>query len=226
VNVLAIDTSTLHAAVVVRRADGAEFHAPVDPDSRHGRRLIPSIRDMLAEAGLEVSDLGAIAVGTGPGSFTGLRIGLTAAKTLAYVNDTPLVALDSLEVLAWGAPQGALRIAAWVDAQRQDVFTADFARPHPGGPLRRASPTRLESAYATLADLAPGTYLVVAEPLRSRFNWPPDIVLAPAAAAFPDGRALLRLALAALEEGRRDDPWSLEPLYLRRSAAEEKRSSR
>src|SRR4051794_8320527 len=96
-NLLALDTSTPVAAVALARGDGDVLVAPSDPDPRHGRALLPMVRDLLARSGLALRDLDVLAVGLGPGSYTGLRIGLTAAKTLAYATGVPLIGLDSLE---------------------------------------------------------------------------------------------------------------------------------
>src|SRR5947208_1277721 len=90
-NILALDTSTSYSALAIQRADAAVFYATPDPSQKHGRSLLPAVRDLLAEAGLSVSDLDALAVGLGPGSYTGLRIGLTAAKTLAFAKGKRLV---------------------------------------------------------------------------------------------------------------------------------------
>src|SRR5437016_669832 len=99
-NILAIDTSTDRSAVAVATASGAVHAAPSDPAGRHGQHLVPGIGAALRAAGLAPRDLGLIAVGLGPGSYTGLRIGLTAAKTLAYAAKVPLVGFDSLEATA------------------------------------------------------------------------------------------------------------------------------
>src|SRR4051794_26395153 len=103
-NILAIDTSTTRAAVAISTRGGAVHVAPDGGDRRHGRSLLPGVRAVLGAAGLAAGDLDFMAVGLGPGSYTGLRIGLTAAKTLAYATGRPLVGLDSLEVIARNAP--------------------------------------------------------------------------------------------------------------------------
>ncbi len=146
--ILALDTSTLKAVLVVLRDDGARFAASGDPATRHGRGLVPAIREQLHAAGLTLADLDGVVVGLGPGSFTGLRVGVMAAKTLAYATGKPLAGLDSLELVAHNAPGDVLSVAVAADAQRGDLFTAEFHREQPGGLLLRNGPNRLEPACA------------------------------------------------------------------------------
>jgi tRNA threonylcarbamoyladenosine biosynthesis protein TsaB len=224
-NVLALDTATSRAAVAVATAAGAIRTARPDPQVRHGRNLVPAIRGLLQEAGLTVAAIDVFAVGLGPGSYTGLRVGLTAAKVLAYAAGRPLVGFDSLEAIARNAPEDALRIAVVADAQRGDLYTAHFRRDTPGGPLVRQTPTRAEPMADWSQRLEPGT-LVLGPALeldRIRNALPAQAQALPAGdeAHGPDPHRLLLLAIELWQSGRREDPWFLEPLYLRRSAAEE-----
>jgi tRNA threonylcarbamoyladenosine biosynthesis protein TsaB len=220
-NILALDTSTKWGAIAVAGSGGATHGAVPDPEQRHGRNLIPGVRDLLRAAGLAPADLDVIAVGLGPGSYTGLRIGLTAAKTLAYATRSALVGLDSLEVIARNAPAEAHRVAVIADAQRGDLYTAEFTRSEPGGALVRVSPTRIEPFTSWVARLAEGSCVLGPglELYRSALSG--VVRTAGAEADRPDPRRLLDAAREAWESGRRDDPGVLEPLYLRRSAAEE-----
>jgi tRNA threonylcarbamoyladenosine biosynthesis protein TsaB len=222
VNLLALETSTTAAAVALRDRAGGVRVAPVDPAQRHGRGLVPAIAGLLAAAGLSARDLDAVAVGLGPGSFTGLRVGLMAAKTLAYATGCRLVGLDTLAVFAHAAPPGALRIAVAGDAQRGDVFVADFLRDAPGAAPRRLGETRLEPGAAWAAGLAPGTAVVGPGLARLRPAFPGGVLAGGTDAEAPDAVALLEVARAAVAAGRADDPHALEPFYIRRSAAEEK----
>lgn len=219
--ILAIDTSTARAAVALGWPGGPILSAPPDPGRRHGRGLIPAVAALLAAAGRTTADLRAIAVGIGPGSYTGLRIGLTAAKTLAYASGKVLVGLDSLEAIARNAPDDALRVAVAVDAQRGDAYVAEFARELPGGPLVRRGPTRIEPVGAWADGLAGGTLVLGPAPDRLAVTWPGVIHLGTPDLGQPDGAVLIALAREALAAGRGDDPFFLEPVYLRRSAAED-----
>ena len=222
---LALDTSTDRSAVALAVPGGSIRVAPGDLGIRHGRSLLPAIRDLLQLEGLTAADLACVAVGLGPGSFTGLRIGLTAAKVLAYVRGIPLVGLDSLEVIARNAPRDSPRVAVIVDAQRGEVFSADFRRSSPGSTLVRDRPTSIEPLEAWLARITPDNFVVGPALERLKLEWPSDIRRGEGELGFPDGRHLLELAEEIVATGRRDDPWLLEPNYLRRSAAEEKREA-
>jgi tRNA threonylcarbamoyladenosine biosynthesis protein TsaB len=224
-NVLALDTATPHAAVAVATAAGAVHITRTDSRARHGRNLVPAVRDLLQQAGLTVGAIEVFAVGLGPGSYTGLRVGLTAAKVLAYAAGRPLVGFDSLEAIAQNAPGEVLQVAVVGDAQRGDLYTADFARDAPAGPLVCRKPSGVEPLAAWAARVAPGTLVLgpglELESLRRAV--PPHAHTLPAddAANWPDAHRLPMLALDLWQRGRRDDPWFLEPLYLRRSAAED-----
>ncbi len=219
--VLALDTSTDRAAVALARNDGECLVAPSDGSRRHGRGLVGVIRDLLNRAGLHTTDLAAIGVGLGPGSFTGLRIGLTAAKTLAYAIGCPVYGFDSLEAIARNAPDEAKAVAAVGDAQRGDLFVADFARDD-AGLFRRTLPTRLERLDSWPTTLAPGT-LILGPPLgRSEPAWPSTVVRDDSPLGYPVGAVLIELTRERMAAGDALDAWFLEPSYVRRSAAEEK----
>ncbi len=220
---LVIDTSTDQPAVGIWTDAGHPAAAAPRPGRRHGRDLVPCIRDLLAREGLTVGDLRAVAVGLGPGSYTGLRIGLTAARMLVYATRADLIGFDSLEGWARTAPGSACRVHVVADAQRGEVYLADFVRPAPDEPPRALAPSRIESLAAWSSRLeAPG--LVLGPGLDSpaiRAAIPPALAIHHP----PDGRsrviALLDLARELWQAGRRDDLWTLEPRYLRRSAAED-----
>jgi tRNA threonylcarbamoyladenosine biosynthesis protein TsaB len=223
--IVALDTSTPRAAVVLATASGSVHVARPDPTVRHGRNLVPCLGELLREAGLDVGAIELFAVGLGPGSYTGLRVGLTAAKVLAYAAGRPLVGFDSLEAIARNAPEEALRVAVVSDAQRGDLFTAEFARAAAGLPLVRSAPTRVEPLADWAVRLVAGTCVLGPglELPRLRLALPGHVHPLPegAAAHWPDPLRLPQLAAELWQSGHRDEPWFLEPLYLRRSAAED-----
>jgi tRNA threonylcarbamoyladenosine biosynthesis protein TsaB len=220
-NVLAFDTSTQQAVLAIGRVDGSTFSAFPDPGHRHGRSLVPAVSDLLRQAGLSLNGLDAIAVGLGPGSYTGLRIGLTAAKTWAYARGLHLVGLDSLEVVAQNAPAEINHVAAIADAQRGDVFVAEFVRGDQPGALIRAAPTRVERAEVWLPSLQPGTLVIGPGATQPNLRVPPGVVVADFQAGQPVPQHLLALAQESVRRGQFADPWLLEPTYLRRSSAED-----
>ena len=223
-DLLVLDTSTSRAALAVATAAGPVYTASPDPSERHGRNLVPAIRELLNRAGLAVSDLDGFAVGLGPGSYTGLRIGLTAVKTLAYVVSKPLVGLDSLEIIAGNAPADALEVSVIADAQRGDVYAADFARGVAGSPLERVRETRVVSFAEWSAGLSEATLVLGPASAAGRLaERVPGFVLRPGNPddRWPNPARMAELARVVWQSGRRDEPWFLEPTYIRRSAAED-----
>jgi tRNA threonylcarbamoyladenosine biosynthesis protein TsaB len=220
VNVLAVDTSTSYAATALGLSSGEVLVAPADPAERHGRGLLPAIRTLLLRTGLRPYDLDGFAVGLGPGSYTGLRVGITAIKTLAYATGRPVVGLESFDVVAANAPAEALEVAVLGDAQRGDIYVAEFTRPSPGATLARMGSTRIEPYRAYTQRLDART-LVIGSVFDGRAQFPDLPEPADPTWNRPCGERLIALAREALATGRRDEACLLEPLYLRRSAAED-----
>jgi tRNA threonylcarbamoyladenosine biosynthesis protein TsaB len=144
VTLLSFDTSTASLAAAIVR-DGIVMDSVVTFTERnHSVKIITIIKELLARNGLQAGHLDAIAVGQGPGSYTGVRIAVTAAKTLAWAWNKPLIGVSSLEALAFGA-WNSLQLAnedmatdrdTWViplmDARRGQVYTSRYAAGHPG----------------------------------------------------------------------------------------------
>ncbi len=203
---------------------GDTFTAIARAARQHGRDLIPCIQEILDTAHLTMHEIELVGVGVGPGSYTGLRVGVMAAKTIAYATSAVLVGLDTLEAIARNAAGEATRIAVIADAQRGDLYVAEWERDCAGGPLRLTRPCEVEPMSAWIRGLAP-TAVVVGPALESatiRALIPPHRLPADPGSNFPAGRHLIQLALAAYTKGIHDDLWNLEPRYLRKSSAEEK----
>jgi tRNA threonylcarbamoyladenosine biosynthesis protein TsaB len=157
VTILGIDTSTAVSSACVLRGDDEAFELVPDPAAltappRHARELMPAIARVLDEAGVKYGDLDAIAVGVGPGAFTGLRIGVATARALAKANDLALRPVSSLAALAAGA--GEPRVLAAIDAKRGELFAAlyDDGRAV-WGPVAEAP--NLVAAHASEGDATP-----------------------------------------------------------------------
>ncbi len=135
-NVLGFDTSTAATAACVLRADGRAFELDPAPEAlaappAHARELMPAVVAVIEQSGLDPSDLDAIAVGVGPGTFTGLRIGVASARALARGWGLELRPVSSLAALAAGAASddsapASAAVLAVIDARRGEVFAALF----------------------------------------------------------------------------------------------------
>ncbi|MGE7827886.1 tRNA (adenosine(37)-N6)-threonylcarbamoyltransferase complex dimerization subunit type 1 TsaB [Paenibacillus sp. NPDC093718] len=149
---LALDTSTASLAVSVMEQDKLLSEVNTNADRNHSVHLHPVMAQALAEAGLGMDQMDGIAVGVGPGSYTGIRIAVTAAKTLAWANRIPVVGVSSLHALAWGGlnsgwhqaelKNGVHWIIPLLDARRGQVYTALFAA---DSESKESAPIRLEA---------------------------------------------------------------------------------
>src|SRR5207237_984200 len=128
--VLALDTATLHLSLALgeRGPAGLRLLAEADhpPGTNHSVLLPRALEALLAGQGKALGDLGGLVVGTGPGSFTGLRIGLASAKGLAYALSIPLVVVSSLEAMAHEAGPGEGLLVPTLDARRGEVYYGRF----------------------------------------------------------------------------------------------------
>jgi tRNA threonylcarbamoyladenosine biosynthesis protein TsaB len=141
VRILAFDTATPATTVALSGVGEHVLQARDDPAPgqrpRHTTRLLPLIHELLLEAGVGFSALDRIAVGTGPGTFTGLRVGIATARALARAAGVGLVGVPTLLSLAVGArssaaAQGSHRVLAVIDARRGEAFAAAWEDPEPG----------------------------------------------------------------------------------------------
>lgn len=190
----------------------------------HSVRLLPAIKDLLAAAGRTCADLTGVAVSRGPGSFTGLRIGLTVAKTLAQVLSLPVVGLTSLDVLAHPLTRNGGTVAALVPARRGEVYAAFYEGPGEE-PVDGPRNMDLGQLLTTLSEIAGGPVLCVgeaavlyADELREALGG--RLRLAPAVLNYPRGAVVAQLGAERLARGEAEDPLQLMPVYLRLSAAE------
>jgi tRNA threonylcarbamoyladenosine biosynthesis protein TsaB len=180
-------------------------------------RLLPGVEALLMNTGQNLSDLAAVAVSLGPGNFTGLRIGLATAKTLAWSLGCPLVPVPTMEVLAAQFPFHPHPVGVVMDAKRGEVFWGLFACPE-DQPQTLEGPQRLPAA-ALCARLSPPLLLtgpgLAAYPDLFTPRLAPDISLAPPEMRSPRAPTLARLARRRLAQGQTANPAQLIPTYLR-----------
>jgi len=151
VNIVAIETATETVGVAVRTTEGVEAEFVLTGRRRHVESLTPALEHLLQQVGLQAADLGAVAVDLGPGLFTGLRVGVAAAKGLAQALGIGVVGLSSLDILLRAGFERGLegRLLAAVDARRGEIFATLADLGHDG-----ATTTVLGPALLTPAQLA------------------------------------------------------------------------
>ncbi len=222
--VLGIETSSLSGSVALVEGGQLLAERSLSEGQRSAQSLIPGIDALLRAAGRPLTDVRLIGVTIGPGSFTGLRVGTTAAKTLAYALGAQTVGVDTLDVVAAqaeGAMQGGTgQLHVALDAQRREVFAATFAAEK--SRWVRQSPTCILPLERWLASLAPGDRVAGPAVPRLVTQLPAGVVVAPDDVHAPLGATVARLAAESFERGAVDDFWKLAPAYFRPSAAEEK----
>ena len=124
--ILGIDTSTLAASVAVLEDDKLICEYTINTKKTHSQKLMPMIENMLNLSDIEMKDIDVIGVCIGPGSFTGLRISMATAKAMSHVNDLPIVAVNSLEILGANMDLCNKKICSILDAQRNQVYTGKY----------------------------------------------------------------------------------------------------
>jgi tRNA threonylcarbamoyladenosine biosynthesis protein TsaB len=223
--ILAIETSGRHGSVAILLAAADRVRClnqiALSDDERTAQSLAPAIQKLLHKSDWSPRTVDLVAVTVGPGSFTGLRIGVTTAKAFAYAAEAELLGVNTLEVLAAQAAANDTSLWAILDAQRQELFAAKFLIPK-NGEQRIERETLIISREAWLSELKSGDQ-VTGPPLnRLGERLPPHVQITPQTLWQPMAEAVGHLAWAKYRAGERDDLWQLVPQYYRASAAEEK----
>ncbi len=221
--ILALDTATLVSSVALAVPGRLLAELTMQTKKTHSERLMPHIEQLLSLADADKADVGAVAVSIGPGSFTGLRIGLATAKALAYALKIPLIGVPTLAALAFGCPAPGALLAPTMDAQKGNIYVALYR--WQAGDLVEVMPPAVLEHTAAAAELAArgGQALILGEAVEmygEAFRQAGHVLAEPHVAMPRAGSvALLGARLAAA--GVSHDVMTLEPLYIRRSEAEE-----
>lgn len=228
--ILALESSAKAASCAVLENNRILATAWQATGLTHSRTLLPMVEDMLKNSELSVQDMDAVAAAAGPGSFTGLRIGVSAAKGLAWAAEKPCVPVSTLEAMAWPLAHWEGTIVCAMDARRQQIYNAVFLAE--GGELTRLREDRavsLEEAAADLADMDDGPMYIVGDGAELCFHY---LQLQGVACQLAPAHLRLQSAVGVGMAAARRWPdgavsaQELTPVYLRLSQAERERLAR
>ncbi len=225
-NVLAFDTATPVTSVAVASDGVILSEISITGDKAQMERLMPMIDAALGEAGMNIADIGGVAVGTGPGLFTSLRIGVVTANTLSQALRAPVVGVSSLDALAHAVAGRNGMIVAAIDARRGEVFAAMYKTS--GGRIKTTAAVRLAKPDELADDLAGrldaftlvgngfATYdTVFKDAMGIRFQTvSPELM-------FPRASSIAELAATTLAHMPADESCLVAPVYIRQPDADE-----
>lgn len=222
--ILAIDTATMVSSVAVADKDRLLAELTVQTRLTHSETLLPHVEQALKLAGVEKAALEGVAVSLGPGSFTGLRIGLAAAKAIAYGLDIPIFGIPTTEALAWHYPVPGVAVVPFIDAQKGNVYSAVYQWQEEG--FAEISPVQVYTMEEALelCGAQPVHVLAVGDMavkrLAGREDLPSNVQVPPPHVVMPRAANVAMAGLKRLAAGQEDSVMNLEPVYIRRSEAE------
>ncbi len=219
-NLLAIETATENCSVALLR-DGVVIDRSELAPRRHAELVLPMAEALLAEAGITRRQLGAIAVGRGPGAFTGVRLAISVAQGLALALDLLVVPVSSLAALAMQAPKNGAAILAAIDARRGEIYAGTFrfdahglAEPLDAERVLAASDLKLPEAEAW--NVIGTGWHAYADAISSRLPSAPSWT---DGGRYPQASDIARLAVPLLAAGEGVPPEQALPVYLRDKVA-------
>lgn len=229
---LAIDTSTSVGGVAIVDDDRLVAACALNVKRTHSERLMSMVERVVSDSDLKVRDIEAIACGVGPGSFTGVRIGVSAAKCLSYTLNIPIVGVCVLDAMAFSVPFDGT-VVSMIDAKHSRTFTASFTYQGPGKEPLRICDYSLEPVSQTIEKTLrlKGPYLFLgdgslaySQMLCDSFGG--DLHLMPHAMSVVSPCSVGVLGNVIMAAGHFDDPALLLPFYMRESEPEIKLAGR
>jgi tRNA threonylcarbamoyladenosine biosynthesis protein TsaB len=221
-NWLILETSSRVARVGLTRGDRVLRSVNLDDTRRHARDLAPTVETLLQAESLLPSELTGVMVSQGPGSYTGLRVGITSAKALAYATGCRLIAVDTLAAIANQAPHEASQLWVIADALQNQVYAQPFER---SGEIWQATASlQIATLENWLMRLSPGLWVSGPGVTVYEAQIPDMCPRVPAVEREPRIESVFEVG-KRLQQLTRTELFALEPLYLRGSSAEEKARS-
>ena len=218
-----MDTSTMHGSIALTESEKVLTEWALNVQKTHSERLLPGIQFLFQETGLTLEHLEAIAVTIGPGSFTGLRIGLATAKALALATGKPLVGIPSLDVIVENTPCFNGLVCAALNARRGELYAALY-RKSPDGQAERVT-EYLAVSPESLLEMIQEPALIIGdgvemygEQLQKESRHP--LAFVPMELNYPRASVLCRMATKRYSMGSGGHPRDIKALYVRPSDAE------
>ena len=223
--ILGIETSVEHVGVALGDYRGVRAHSMLASDRRHAESLTPMIQFVMQQAEVEMSDLSAVAVDVGPGLFTGMRVGIAAAQSIAWALELPMIPVCSLDVVAMNAHWSESVVAASLDARRGEVYWALYRMRAIGAEPQRITEPVVSSPEDLAVHLADRGEEIVC--VGSGFDRHQEVFQAlqwaqflGASGSYPSATHLVTLAGQRLAADDTVLPGAVEPMYLRAPDAE------
>lgn len=223
-SILAIDTATQVSSVAVLKEGRLLAELTMQGKLTHSETLLPHIEQVLKMAAVAKEELTGIAVSNGPGSFTGLRIGLAAAKAMSYVLGIPLVGVSTLQALAYQLPAPGIRVMCLLDAQKGNAYVESYRWENNSlqvvDSVQVAKITDIVAACANMNEQVILLGDAVQKKVAGKLELPANVSVAPPHIVMPRAACVAVLGQAKLMAGEKDNVMDLEPVYIRRSEAE------
>ena len=223
--ILGIDTSTMAANVAVIEDDKLICEYTINTKKTHSQKLMPMIENMLNLSDISIKDIEAIAICVGPGSFTGLRIGMATAKAMSHVNNIPIVGVNSLEVLATNMDLCNRKICSILDAQRNQVYTGKYIIEN--GELKELEEISINPIDDLLKELEESldNWVILGEATykyKDKIESISNIEIPSSANNITKASSLCNIARKKIIENKDiHNCYDINPMYIRKSQAEE-----
>lgn len=215
---IAIETATTVGSISIIDDEKVISEFTLNVKATHSEKLMAAFDHLLSGSGLTINDMDGIAVSIGPGSFTGLRIGLSTAKGLSYASKKPLLAIPTLDALALNLPFSRYLVCPILDARKGEVYTALYRDSEKVTDDMAVKPASLiemiKEDTVFLGDGVSAYRNILKEQLRDLYHE------APLPLQLPKASNVAILALDRLRNNEADDPFALVPRYVRKSEAE------